>query len=232
MAKLIQVFPLSIYKASLELEASYRSQLERRILAARTESLDANKREQSAWLGDTAGHEFLFQQPEFGYLFQQIGQHIRAYVEMLGIASELMHFYYQRAWATVSQEGERIHEHRHEQSNLSVAYYLSKGPEAGNVYFTTEHPPNEFSPGMFSPSKQALGFIRRPSLHTWNLVTLDVAEGDLVIFPSKTLHGTEPNRAAAPRISISADISVMLRESTGHETMMPHFSHWRALDEF
>jgi uncharacterized protein (TIGR02466 family) len=163
-------------------------------------------------------------------LFRRIAAGVRKYIEMLGLNDDRMHLYFQRAWSTVSEKGERISEHRHEQSNISVAYYLAKHRDAGNLRFITDSHPNEFSPGLFSPSKQELGMIRHPSLHTWNQVTLEVAEGDLVIFPSKTLHATEPNRTPHPRVSISADITVMLRESAGHETMMPHFSQWRSFE--
>jgi hypothetical protein len=66
---------------------------------------------------------------------------------------------------------------------------------------------------------------------TWNRVQLDADEDDILIFPSKTLHGTASSNSDEPRISLSADISAMLRDSNGHETMMPHFSNWRSFDE-
>ena len=67
---------------------------------------------------------------------------------------------------------------------------------------------------------------------TWNRVNMEPEENDIVIFPSKTLHATLPNESDEPRISISADITTMLRDSHGHETMMPHFRHWRSFDQF
>ena len=51
-----------------------------------------------------------------------------------------------------------------------------------------------------------------------------------MIFPSKTLHFTAPNATDQARISISADVTTMLKDSRGHETMMPHFSNWRTFD--
>jgi ectoine hydroxylase-related dioxygenase (phytanoyl-CoA dioxygenase family) len=77
-----------------------------------------------------------------------------------------------------------------------------------------------------------MGFISRPSMLTWNSVLIEPVEDDIVVFPSKTLHATAPNQSERPRISISADVTTMLRDSRGHETMMPHFSHWRSFDAY
>ena len=47
-----------------------------------------------------------------------------------------------------------------------------------------------------------------------------------IIFPSKTPHATVPNKSGSPRISISGDISIMLKDSKGFEHLMPSFSNW------
>ena len=66
---------------------------------------------------------------------------------------------------------------------------------------------------------------------TWNIVTIDPDEDDIYIFLSKTLHSTAPNENVEPRIAISEDVTTILRESHGHETMMPHIFHWQSFDE-
>ena len=60
---------------------------------------------------------------------------------------------------------------------------------------------------------------------------VEPAEGYIILFPSKSLHGTVPSDSEDARISISSDITTMLRDSYGHETMMPYFSNWRRFDE-
>jgi uncharacterized protein (TIGR02466 family) len=230
MAKFINVFALSIYRDHIELEDAYRKRLVDLVLEL--ESADGSgKPEHSAWLGDTGGSEFLFQHEEFKELHRLIGEKIRLYAEGLGVDSEMIDFYYQRSWATVSREGERINEHAHEQSNISFAYYLKMPVGGGGINFVTYSHPNEFSPGIFTPAKASMGFIKNPGLQTWNNVTIDPKEGDIFVFPSKTLHSTNPNPQADTRISISADVTTMLRDSQGHETMMPHFSQWEKIGE-
>jgi len=56
---------------------------------------------------------------------------------------------------------------------------------------------------------------------------LEPVEDEIIIFPSKTLHSTAPNMTATPRISISADVVITLRDSSGHETLMPSLDRWK-----
>ena len=52
-------------------------------------------------------------------------------------------------------------------------------------------------------------------------------EGDIIIFPSKIKHATNSNITKNTRISISGDITIMLKDSSGHEKLMPHFNNWQ-----
>ena len=228
MSKFVHIFPLSIYRDSLTLAPDYKQQLIDSIL--QMEAASQKKSVDRAWLGDTAGHEFLFQREEFQELCRAIAQKIRDYTMALGMNNDLLDFYFQRSWATVTRRGEEINEHAHNQSNISFAYYLQKPAGSGGINFITYDHPNEISPGAFTPSKADLGFIDRPSMLTWNTVGINPKEDEIVIFPSKTLHATVPSETDQPRISISADVTTMLRDSRGHETMMPNFKHWRSFD--
>ena len=225
MSEFIHLFPLSVFRDSIRLSQSYKQTLVDAILQMEKE----NQKQQSdaAWLGDTQGHEFLFQDERFAQLFQEIGNKVRNYTTALGVDTERISFYFQRAWATVTRSDEIIHEHAHHQSNISFSYYLKKPTGSGGINFITYQHPNEFSPGIFTPTKSELGFIKEQNMLTWNLVNIDPAEDEILVFPSKTLHSTSENATDEPRISISADITTMLTDSSGHETMMPHFSHWK-----
>lgn len=229
MSNFIHLFPLSVYRASITLSPDYKQQLIKLILEMETAA--KKERAQSAWLGDTAGFEFLFQREEFRELYRLIAQTIRDYTHALGMNNELIDFYYQRSWATITRKGEQINEHSHDQSNISFAYYLQKPPGSGGINFITYDHPNELSRGVFTPAKAEIGFIDRPSMLTWNNVSIEPKEDEIYIFPSKTLHSTTPSQTDEPRISISADVTTMLRDSQGHETMMPHFRNWQSFDE-
>ena len=166
MAKLIQVFPLSIYRDQLGMSLAERSRAGSFDLRDGTGEPPGQQAAHSAWLGDTEGHEFLFQLPPFAELYRRIAAQVRTYTEELGLNHDNIAFYFQRSWATITRRGEKISEHSHEQSNISVAYYLLKPEGSGGIHFRTEHHPNEFSRGIFTPSKAELGFIRRPGVAT------------------------------------------------------------------
>lgn len=230
MGRFVNVFALSIFRDKLGIDADYRAELVQAILEMERAAAPQHKSATSAWLGDTRGFEFLFQRPEFARLYREIADKVRAYTDALGLDNDLIEFFFQRSWATISRRGERISEHAHEQSNITFAYYLAKPANSGGVSFATYDHPNELARGLFSPKKAELGLIKTPSMHTWNTVQIEPEDDEIVIFPSKTLHATAPNATDQPRISISADISMLLRDSLGHETMMPHFSQWRSFD--
>ncbi len=219
----IDLFALSVYRAQLDIDSDYRNQLCHRVL----EMERPQPEQESAWLGDTGGFEFLFREPEFETLFALIGEAIRSYTHELGLNNDLLSFYFQRSWATVSREGQRIFEHAHQQSHLSFAFYLQKPADGGGIYFSVAEHPNEFAAGLFTLSKAELEIIKRPGSRTLNRVYVEPEEGEILIFPSKTLHSTAPNMTIEPRISISADIVIALKDSSGHETLMPAIENWQ-----
>ena len=183
--------------------------------------------EETAWLGDTSGHEFLFDVPEFAPLFEKIAAAVRAYADGMGIQSERLNFYFQRSWATVSREGQRIFEHAHLQSHISFAYYLQKPIDGGGIYFSVAEHPNELAEGLFTLQKSDVGILSPTgNSRAMNRSYLEPDEDEIVIFPSKTLHSTAPNMTTTPRISISADVVLTLKDSGGHESLMPPVDRW------
>jgi len=227
MSNFIDLFSLSVYRETLGVDPALRESLASIILEneARTPS---TADQESAWLGDTAGHEFLFHEAAFEPLFKVIGNAVRNYLTELGLDSEQLQLYFQRSWATVSREGQRIFEHAHVQSHLSFAYYLQKPTDGGGIYFSVANHPNELAPELFTTAKEDLGILKNPSDRTMNRKYVETAEDEILIFPSKTLHSTAPNMTKEPRISISADVVLALKDSRGHETLMPAIEHWRA----
>lgn len=219
----IDLFALSVFRKQLGVSADYRHELCTQVLRMEKPAPD----QESAWLGDTAGHEFLFRDPAFSLLFESVGAAIRSYTRELGLNNDLLSFYFQRSWATVSREGQRIFEHAHQQSHLSFAYYLKKPLDSGGIYFSVAEHLNEFAAGLFTLSKADAEIITRPGDRTLNRKYVETEEDEILIFPSKTLHSTAPNMTQQPRISISADVVVTLRDSAGHETLMPAIENWQ-----
>ena len=75
--------------------------------------------------------------------------------------------------------------------------------------------------------KLKLGLLKDVTNRNTPNIDLQIEEDDIVIFPSKTKHATIANKSENPRISISGDISIMLKDSLGHERLMPHYNNWQ-----
>lgn len=225
--KFTDLFPLSVYRDRLGMDASQRKVLAERILADEQRK-PTPAEEETAWLGDTAGHEFLFEASEFAVLFEKIGASVKDYAAGIGLQPDHLNFYFQRSWATVSRQGQRIFEHAHLQSHISFAYYLQKSSDAGGIYFSVAEHPNELAEGLFTIQKSSAGILAGGgNERSLNRRYLEPDEDEIIIFPSKTLHSTAPNMTTEPRISISADIVITLKDSGGHETLMPPVQRWK-----
>ena len=145
---------------------------------------------------------------------------------MLCLDNNQLSFFYQRSWATITKTKERIQPHSHDQSNISFAYYPLKPKNSGNIRFIVE-PQNEIAKGLFHKEKLDLGLLKEVTKRNTPNIDLNVEEDNIIIFPSKTKHSTTPNVTQNPRISISGDVTIMLKDSSGHERLMPHFKNWQ-----
>jgi len=70
------------------------------------------------------------------------------------------------------------------------------------------------------------GVIGKVNLFNAPSVDIKVEEDDIVIFPSKALHGTQVNKSNKQRISISGDVVCVAKDSELLENMMPPLEKW------
>ena len=135
--------------------------------------------------------------------------------------------YMTRSWATVSNGKEKILPHKHKQSHISFAYYLKKNLEDSNIMFHNEHFQNEIIPGLFTNRSMRAGeILKEINLYNASSLEIKVEEDDIVVFPSKALHGTQSNKSNMGRISISGDIVCVAKDSKLLENMMPPVNNW------
>ena len=227
MATILNCFPLTVYKDSLGLEPDYRHGLGEFVIDAFRTGPKAGVTRTSAWTGDRNGWEFLHQEDRFAPMFKAVHQRLVEYVRALKIDPGKLDFHYTRSWGTVSEPGQSIRRHRHNQSHISVVYYPVKDAGTGNLVFHLPDPLNEFSPGLFEGHSRSMGLITESTVLNSEMVDLPVEEDDIVIFPSKTFHGTEPNETTGTRVSIAIDVIVTLKDSGGVEYLMPPTGRWR-----
>ena len=221
MSQIYNFFPLSIYRAKLKLPEENKKEMIEQIINMKKESDKGLKPTQNAWTGDTHGHEYLFKNEKFKLFYQEVEKHVIKYMDHFELDSSKLEFYFQRSWATLSSSKEHISPHDHSQSNLSFAYYLKKQPGDSQLVLIDTSKHNEFIPQLFtSPSVNRSKIFKKRTITNTPRINVETDEDDIIIFPSKTLHGTEKNINNNERISISADISVLAKESKNLEHLI------------
>ena len=90
------------------------------------------------------------------------------------------------------------------------------------MIFRTNELQNEIAKNIFS-SKIEKSLINKANPYNSDRSMFDLEQDTIIIFPSKTPHATVRNTSGLPRISISGDVSLMLKESKGFEHLMPNF---------
>ena len=221
--KALNLFPLTVAQDKIVIDENERRLLVDEIVHMQESN---NKNSVYAWTGDTKGYEFLFENKVFKNLANKISCAIMKYLQLLEINTNLLDIYYQRSWATFTKKDQSINFHTHSQSNISFAYYLLKPKNSGGIIFKSHELQNEIAKNIFTTSKIEKSLINKPNAYNSDKSVFDLDQDSIIIFPSKTPHATTPNQSGEPRISISGDISIMLKDSDGFEHIMPNFKNW------
>ena len=229
--KVHNFFPLSILQDQIKLTDEEKINLINDIRIMKNNSLNYDyKLNKASWTGDTQGYEYIYNNPKFSNLFEEIKKKIQIYLDFLKIDQDQIETYIQRSWATISIGSEVISKHQHLQSHLSFAYYLKKNKEDSNFIIYDDEKKNEFIPGLFgSRTLVQKKIIKEVTLTTATRVSLDIREDDIVIFPSKTPHSTDQIKTNAERISISGDIVFLAKNTNSIEHLTPNFKNWKKL---
>ena len=229
MENVIHIFPLTLYQNMIGLTENEREILIQEIYNQEKQGKNPDYRirnKNNAWTGDTQGFEYLFSNKKFKKLFSLISLHIKEYAKIIGLNTDKIDFYYQRAWATISRKGEYISKHEHCQSHITFAYYLKKNQQDGGIRFHNLAAQNEISRGSFDSQTLVdkdfieLNYSNSPAMNF--LPKTD----QIIIFPSKTLHSTLPSSNDDERISISADVSIITKNSENLENLLTPIDKW------
>jgi uncharacterized protein (TIGR02466 family) len=229
--KVHNFFPLSILQDQIKLTDEEKIHLinDIRIMKSNSQNSD-HKLNKASWTGDTQGHEYIYNNPKFSNLFEEIKKKILIYLDFLKIDQDQIETYIQRSWATISVESEVISKHQHLQSHLSFAYYLKKNKDDSNFIIYDDEKKNEFIPGLFgSRTLVQKKLIKQITLATATKISVDIQEDDIVIFPSKTPHSTDQIKTNTERISISGDIVFLAKNTNSIEHLTPNFKNWKKL---
>ena len=226
--QIYDLFPLTVLKQKINLSAVEKEKMVEFIFQSEENTEHIKKHENRAWLGDVRGHEFLFNNSEFKILMKLIAERIKSYGEIFHIDNTKINYYFQRCWATITRKDEQIFFHDHAQSHISFAYYLLKPENSGDIKFRADSQ-NEIATGLFEPGSTKFSYelIKKYDFRNSTAVEVEVEEDSIIMFPSKIKHATLPSKSEEARISISGDICITLKDSYGHEKLMPNLKNWK-----
>ena len=159
----------------------------------------------------------------FKKLFDEIEKVIVAALSMQNYNLEIFEFYITKYWATYSTKEQFIAYHRHMSSHYSFVYY-PYAEDQGNLFFLDDE---AHKVGLNVPK-------RDPYFNKWDETNFAKAEypaatGNLVVFPSMIFHETGKNTKDIPRISISGDVMITMKEGIKSEHNIPSPSTWKKL---
>ena len=78
-----------------------------------------------------------------------------------------------------------------------------------------------------TPGKKEI--IKKRNIANSGAIVFEAKEDEIVIFPSKTSHQTQPNVKNNDRISLSADIFIAAKNSENMEHLVTPFKNWKTL---
>ena len=229
--KIHNFFPLSIFQDQIQMSINEKNNLINEIRKMKDLSKNSDyKLKNASWTGDTQGFEYLHKNKLFNKLFDEIKKKIILYLDFLKVDPEQIDVFMSRSWATISDNKEAIAKHQHLQSHVSFAYYLKKNSQDANFILHDEIKRNEFIPALFtSKTLQKEKVVKQPTYASAPRVSLEVKEDDIVIFPSKTPHGTDQTLNNNERISISGDVIFLAKNTNLLEHLTPSFDNWKKL---
>ena len=157
--------------------------------------------------------------PQFKNLFNAIHQQIKFFLDAHHYNMEIFDAYITKAWATFSTRNQHIASHKHTASHFSLVYYVD-AQNQGNIIFEQE----KSTKGMYIPANDK--YYRGWSDINFASIKYPSETGGLIIFPSELLHYTEENTQERPRISISADVLLTMKEGIKSEHCLPSPETW------
>jgi uncharacterized protein (TIGR02466 family) len=160
---------------------------------------------------------------EFDVLYKEVSKHLYEYLSMQNYNLKVFDIYILKSWATLSVKEQYIHMHKHMASHISFVYY-PYAEDQGNLFLLDDE-----------AHKVGLNIPRRdPYFTKWDETNFAKAEypaetGNVIIFPSMIFHETGMNTKHEPRISISGDIMITMKEGVKSEHNIPSPATWKKI---
>lgn len=151
-------------------------------------------RPELAGLGQWQTDQDLHRHPEIAGLVSMVNATAKSICDSLKLIYD--RFEITACWANVSTQGYPHRQHIHPNNFLSGAYYVKTAPGADRICFHDPRP----QAGMIVPPASDQNRANA------DMITLDVTEGMLVMFPAWLEHSVPPNLSTETRVSVAFNV--------------------------
>ncbi len=214
-------FPTSLYLDSLDPPKKVHREMVRYV----ERFYEENKQHYTYCLtGDAADDDDvrnnnLHHQSTFSWLNKQVFIGAQKYLESLGANIDDINIYASKAWPVVLKKGGVVNKHRHQNSVLSVIYYLQCDNKSGGIKFYGAPSEVHFLP---------IGFKNLNKFSYTNCAYPPIENG-IIVFPSSLEHEVLIHEGDNPRYSISYDLIFTMKRNSYMEFAIPDPSEWKVL---
>lgn len=213
---LINFFPTTAYIAELENHQEYKKSFYEIYPKFDWEDDRFNNT-----VSENVGNPLLHLEETLDPLFDDIINHIKNYAHNVLLLKDVFNFNITKTWLSRARNSfTEIPWHIHSTSHISFAYYLNMPDKSHSLRFSNKEQPNSLFLGMTKEEKNSdLSLIKGYNEINCETFFMVPAEGDLVIFPSKTSHstGSMDSNFKGERLALVGDVTLILKED--------HLSH-------
>ena len=195
--EILTLFPQPIFKYKVDNFKSYNKELEEYIYKLKEKDEEGVVRSnRGGWhskpfaVRDKGSIQNKFAQELSKYIFDAIKIYGWKCIPEKTIVSEM--------WAIINKPNDFNVIHTHPNSYLSAAYYVKTSEKAGK--FVVENP--------LSVARHSFPNIEKHTQYNTKVVSLDIEEGDLLLFPAYLPHRVNENKSDEDRIVISFNVNI------------------------
>ena len=196
--QLLKLFPQPIFKYQVDDYKTLNSELIKYIYKLREEDSDGVKKSNiNGWHSKSFNLSDVNNIPN--KFFSHISKHIQDVFDKYGWTFDPPKVKCTSMWAIINKKGNFNIEHTHSNNYLSAAYYVKAPENCGNFKASN---PNIISRNVYPKSDKST------ELNS-NSASINVSEGDLLIFPSYLPHSVEENKSEEDRVIISFNLDIL-----------------------
>ena len=213
---IVNIFPTTIYVGEVENHLNHREEFYK--IYPKFDYPQVSPEIQTInTVSENQGNPLIHLEETLNPLFTEISKHVENYIHNVLKLKDIFDIVIVKSW--LSRSRETTHEipwHIHSPSQISFVYYLNTPENSHLLQFSNEHRGNELFKSLFQDNdkEEYLCMLKEYVEENANIFYMVPKEGNIVIFPSKTVHSTKSisENFNDERLAIVGDIVLVLKE--------------------